>query len=167
MTPYVLVLEMKKLLRNLDGWLAQATAHAEAKKYDTAVLVQTRLAPDMFPFGRQIQAACDVAKFAASRISGKEAPAHPDTETTFPELSARIAKVVAYLDSFTADDFRDIESRTVSLPRWEGKSMTAIDYFVEHGLPNFFFHVTAVYMILRHVGIDVGKRDYLGTLSFR
>src|SRR6185295_18087076 len=101
MTPYVLVLEMKKILRNLDGWLGKATAHAEAKKYDTAVLMQTRLTPDMFSFARQVQSACDVAKFAAARVTGKEAPSHPDTEATFAELSARIGKVVAYLDSFT------------------------------------------------------------------
>ena len=111
MTPHVLILEMKKLLRNLDGWLTKATAHAEARKYDTAVLVQTRLVPDMFPFARQVQSACDSAKYAAARVSGKEPPSHPDTETTFPELSARIAKVVAYLDTFTADDFRDLEGR--------------------------------------------------------
>jgi len=167
MTPHVLILEMKKLLRNLDGWLTKATAHAEARKYDTAVLVQTRLVPDMFPFARQVQSACDSAKYAAARVSGKEPPSHPDTETTFPELSARIAKVVAYLDTFTADDFRDLEGRTITLPRWEGKSMTAIDYLVEHALPNFFFHVTTAYAILRQAGVDVGKRDYLGSLSLR
>jgi hypothetical protein len=167
MTPYVLVLEMKKILRNLDGWLAKATAHAEAKKYDTSVLMQTRLTPDQFSFARQVQSACDVAKFAAARVTGKEAPSHPDTETTFAELSARIGKVVAYLDSFTADDFAGLDGRTVSLPRWEGKSMTALDYFVEHGLPNFFFHTTTAYAILRQVGVDVGKRDFLGTLSFK
>jgi len=167
MTPHVLILEMKKLLRNLDGWLTKAAAHAEAKKYDTAVLVQTRLVPDMFPFARQVQSACDSAKYAAARVSGKEPPSHPDTETTFPELSARIAKVVAYLDTFTADDFRDLEGRTITLPRWEGKSMTAIDYLVEHALPNFFFHVTTAYAILRQAGVEVGKRDYLGSLSLR
>ena len=167
MTPHLLILEMKKLLRNLDGWLTKAAAHAEAKKYDTAVLVQTRLVPDMFPFARQVQSACDSAKYAAARVSGKEPPSHPDTETTFPELSARIAKVVAYLDTFTADDFRDLEGRTITLPRWEGKSMTAIDYLVEHALPNFFFHVTTAYAILRQAGVDVGKRDYLGSLSLR
>jgi hypothetical protein len=167
MTPHVLILEMKKLLRNLDGWLTKAAAHAEAKKYDTAVLLQTRLVPDMFPFARQVQSACDSAKYAASRVAGKEPPSHPDTETTFPELSARIAKVVAYLDTFTADDFRDLDGRTITLPRWEGKSMTAIDYLVEHALPNFFFHITTAYAILRQAGVEVGKRDYLGSLSLR
>lgn len=167
MTPHVLVLEMKKLLRNLDGWLGKATAHAEARKYDTSVLLQTRLTPDMFPFVRQVQSACDSAKFAASRVTGKDAPSHPDTETSFAELSARIGKVVAYLDTFTANDFAGADTRTVSLPRWEGKSMTAIDYLVEHAVPNFFFHLTTAYAILRQAGVDVGKRDYLGALSLK
>jgi hypothetical protein len=167
MTPHVLVLEMKKLLRNLDGWLAKATAHAEAKKYDPSVLLQTRLIPDMFPFVRQVQSTCDSAKFAASRVAGKDSPSHPDTETTIAELSARIGKVVEYLDTFTAEDFAGADTRTVSLPRWEGKSMTAIDYLVEHAMPNFFFHLTTAYAILREAGVDVGKRDYLGTLSLK
>ena len=167
MTPHVILLEMKKVLHNLDGWLAKASAHAEAKKFDPAVLVQTRLSPDMFPFARQVQTACDTAKLAAARLTGKEAPSHPDTETTFAELSARIAKVTAYLDTFTANDFAGVESRTVSLPRWEGKSMTALDYFVEHAIPNFFFHATTAYAILRHSGVDIGKRDFLGPLTLR
>ena len=158
---------MTKMLRHLDGWLTKAAAHAEAKKYDTAVLVQTRLTPDMFPLARQVQSACDTAKFAAARLTGKEAPSHPDTETTFAELSARIGKVVDYLNTFTAADFADVDSRTISLPRWEGKSMTVIDYFVEHAVPNLFFHVTTTYAILRQAGVDIGKRDYLGKLSLR
>jgi hypothetical protein len=167
MTPHVFVLEMKKLLRNLDGWLGKATAHAEAKKYDPGVLIQTRLTPDMFPFVRQVQSACDSAKFAAARATGKDAPSHPDTETTLAALSSRINSVVDYLDTFTAADFAEVDSRTVSLPRWEGKSMTAIDYFVEHAVPNFFFHITMAYAILRQAGVDIGKRDYLGTLSLK
>ena len=167
MTPHVLVLEMKKLLRNLDNWLTKAAAHAEAKKYDPSVLLQTRLTPDMFPFVRQVQSACDSAKFAAARTTGKDAPSHPDTEATFAELSARIGKTVEYLDSFTAADFAGIEERTISLPRWEGKSMTATDYVIEHAMPNFFFHVTTAYALLRHNGVELGKRDFLGQLSLR
>jgi len=167
MTPHTLLLQMTKMLRQLDGWLTKATAHAEAKKYDTAVLAQTRLTPDMFPLARQIQSACDAAKFAASRTTGKDAPSFPDTETTFAELSARIGKTVEYLGTISEADFAGVEGRTVSLPRWEGKSLTAIDYLVEHAQPNFFFHLTTSYAILRQVGVDIGKRDYLGTLSFR
>jgi hypothetical protein len=167
MTPHILLIQMSKMLRNVDGWLTKAAAHAEAKKYDTAVLVQTRLAPDMFAFARQVQSACDTAKYAAARAAGKEAPSHPDTETTFAELSARIGKVVEYLGTFTAADFAGADSRTIALPRWEGKSMTAIDYLVEHAIPNFYFHVTTAYAILRQAGVDVGKRDYLGTLTMK
>jgi hypothetical protein len=167
MNPHIVLAEMKKMLSNLDGWLTKASAHAEAKKFDPAVLIQSRLAPDMFPLVRQIQSSCDTAKFAAARISGKEPPSNPDTETTFADLEARIAATIAYLDTITAADVAGAGDRTLSLPRWEGKSMNAVDYFVEHAIPNFFFHVTMTYAILRHAGVDLGKRDYLGAMSFR
>lgn len=152
------------MLRNLDGWLAKATEHAQGKKYATTTLLQSRLAPDMFPLVRQIQSACDTAKFAAARITGKDAPSHPDTETDVAQLSERIAATIAFLESFAAADFAGVDDRRVSLPRWEGKTMSATDYFVEHAIPNFFFHVTTAYAILRHNGVDVGKRDYLGPM---
>jgi hypothetical protein len=164
---YPLVLEMKKLLRNVLGWLDKAEADAAARGYDANVLLQSRLAPDMFPLVRQIQSACDNAKFAAAFASGKEPPAHQDTEQTFSEVRARILLVIAYLDTFTGQDFNGTDSRTVRRPRWEGKEMTATDYFVEHAMPNFFFHLTTAYAILRHNGVGVGKRDYLGELSLR
>ena len=164
---YTIVLEMKKLLGTVDGWLDKATAHATARKYDPSVLLQSRLAPDMFPLVRQLQAACDQAKYAAGRASGKDIPAHADTEQTFDELRKRVASVVAYLDGFTARDFEGTDDRTISLPRWEGKSLTATSYFIEHALPNFFFHLTTTYALLRHNGVEVGKRDFLGALSFR
>jgi hypothetical protein len=166
-TTYAIVLEMKKLLRNLDGCLEKGVAHATAKKFDPGVLLQSRLAPDMFPLVRQIQSACDHAKFAAARTAGKDPPSHPDTEQTMQEARTRIATVVEYLDGFGAADFEGADSRTVSLPRWEGKSMTATEYFAEFALPNFFFHLTTAYAILRHNGVDVGKRDYLGALPLR
>jgi hypothetical protein len=161
------LLQTKKLLQNVDGWLTKAEAHAAAKKYDPNLLLQCRLAPDMFPLVRQVQAACDAAKFAAARLAGKEAPSHPDDEKTIADLRKRVAAVVAYLDGFKASDFDGADGRTVSLPRWEGKSMKATDYFLEHALPNFFFHLTMTYALLRHNGIDVGKRDYLGQLTMR
>jgi hypothetical protein len=167
MSIYLTVLEVKKLLRNLDAWLEKGVAHAAAKHFDPTVLLQSRLAPDMFPLLRQIQAACDQAKYAASRAAGKTPPSHPDDEQTVEEARKRIATVASYLDTFTQHDFDGIESRSVSLPRWEGKSMTATDYFIEHALPNFFFHLTTAYAILRHNGVDIGKRDYLGTMSLR
>lgn len=167
MSTYAMVLEMKKLLGNMDGWLQKAAAFATTKKFDANVLLASRLAPDMFPLVRQIQVACDSAKYAASRTAGKEPPSHPDTEQTIEDVRKRIATTIAYLDTFKESDFAATASRTVSLPRWEGKSMTATDYFVEHAMPNFFFHLTAAYAILRHNGVDVGKSDYLGALNLR
>jgi hypothetical protein len=100
-------------------------------------------------------------------LSGKEAPSHPDTEKTFDELRARVRGVIAYLDGLSASDFDTAASRVVTQPRWEGKTMTGANYFLEHALPNFFFHTTHVYAILRHSGVNLGKRDYLGALSLR
>lgn len=167
MTPHLIIGQLKKHLSNVDGWLDKALAHATAKKYDANTLLTARLAPDMFPLVRQIQAFCDQAKYAAGRVTGKEIPAHPDTETTIDELRKRIASVVAYLDTFTARDFEGSDDRSVTTPRWEGKSMVATTYLLEHAMPNFFFHLMTTYSILRHNGIDVGKRDYLGAITYR
>lgn len=167
MSIHVFVLEMHKLLKSLDHCLDKAVAHATAKKYDVNHLLHDRLSPDMLPLSFQIQATCDQAKYAASRTAGKEPPAHPDTEKTVEELKKRIANVVSYLETFKKSDFDGVADRTISLPRWEGKSMTAIDYFVEHAQPNFFFHLTTAYAILRHNGVEIGKRDFLGALSQR
>jgi hypothetical protein len=167
MSIYVNVLEMKKLLKSLDACLEKATAYAAAKKFEPSVLLESRLAPDMFPLMRQIQATCDQAKLGVARAAGKAPPSHPDDEKTMDDARRRIAAVIAYLETFTKADFEGMEERTVTTPRWEGKSMTATNYFAEHALPNFFFHLTAAYMILRNNGVDVGKRDYLGALTFR
>jgi hypothetical protein len=93
-------------------------------------------------------------------------PSHPDTEKTVAELRARIATVIAFLDTFKAADFDGTDARKLSLPRWEGKSMTATDYVIQHAMPNFFFHLTTAYDLLRHNGVDIGKRDFLGQLTF-
>ena len=167
MSIYPFVLEMKKLLRGLDGMLDKAVAYASVKKFDPNVLMQARLAPDMFPFVRQVQSVCDQAKYAVSRCAGRETPSHPDTEQTIDDLKKRIATVVAYFDEYSAKDFEGLENRTVTTPRWEGKSLTALNYFIEHAQPNFYFHLTTTYAILRHNGVDVGKRDFIGQLSWR
>ncbi len=159
--------QMKKQLRQIDAWFDAAVAHGKARSFDPNVLVGMRLAPDQFAFARQVQIACDTAKLAASRLTGKEAPAQADTETTLDELRARVHSVLAYLDGLTAKDFEGAAARTVTQPRWEGKVMSGGDYFLEHALPNFYFHMTHVYAILRHNGVSVGKRDYLGALSLR
>jgi uncharacterized protein len=157
--------QMKKMLGQLDKWLDATAAYAKTKAFDPSVVLGLRLAPDQFAFARQVQAACDTAKLAASRLTGKEAPSHPDTEQTIEELQARVRAVVAYLDGFSAKDFEGAAKRVITQPRWEGKTMTGANYFLEHAVPNFFFHTTHAYAILRHNGVSIGKRDYLGALT--
>jgi hypothetical protein len=159
--------QFKKELGQLDTWLAAAIAYAREKPFDPNVLLLSRLAPDQFPLARQVQSACDTAKLAAARLTGKEAPKHADTEQTIDELRVRVRSVIDYLETFTAKDFESAATRVVTTPRWEGKTMTGADYFREHALPNLFFHVVHVYAILRHNGVKLGKSDYLGKLSLR
>ena len=157
--------QMNKMLGQMDKWLETTTTHAKAKSFDPHVLMTARLAPDQFPLARQVQITCDTAKLAASRLTGKEAPAHADTETTIDELRTRVKAVMAYLDSCTSKDFEGAATRVVTQPRWEGKVMSGADYFMEHAVPNFFFHMSHCYAILRHNGVGLGKKDYLGPLS--
>ncbi len=149
----------------MEKWLDVAKAFAEAKAIDPNLFIGFRLAPDQFPFVRQVQIACDTAKLGASRLTGKEAPTYADTEQTFDQLKERIHSTVRYLDGFSAADFKDTATTTVSTPRWEGRTMTGADYFIEHAIPNFFFHATTAYSILRHNGVNLGKKDYLGQLT--
>ena len=158
--------QMKKQLGQLDKWLESAEKFAKDKSFDPALFLGFRLAPDQFAFGRQVQATCDVAKLSIARLAGKEAPKHEDNEKTLDELRARVKSVIAYLDGFTAKDFDQAATRVITQPRWEGKTMSGANYFLQHGLPNFFFHLTTTYAILRHNGVDVGKRDFLGALTF-
>ena len=158
--------QMKKQLGQLDKWLEAAATYADSRKFDPNLFLGFRLAPDQFSLVKQVQAACDTAKLAASRLTGKDAPSHPDTEATIDELRARIRSVVAYLDGFSAADFAESATRSVTTPRWEGKTMTGENYFLEHGQPNFFFHLTHAYAILRHNGVGLGKRDYLGAITY-
>ena len=164
---YDLFLQMKKMLGQVSVWLDKAEAHAKEKSFEPNLFVSLRLAPDQLAFARQIQIACDTAKLGASRLTGKEAPSHADTEQTLDELRARLRSVIAYLDGFSEKDFEGAATRSVTQPRWEGKVMTGKDYFIEHVQPNFYFHAAHTYAILRHNGVPVGKRDYLGTLSQR
>jgi hypothetical protein len=164
---YRTVLELKKMLGNLDKWLEKGAAHAKAKSFEPDVLLQCRLAPDQYPLMRQVQSACDSAKFAAARLSGKEAPKHPDVEQTMDELRARVRTCVQYLDGFKVGDFAGASDRLVELPFLEGKKLAALDYLMEMAVPNFFFHATHAYAILRHNGVDVGKMDYIGELTLR
>lgn len=161
---YETIVQMKKMVANLDRWIEKAIAFADTKKFDPNVLVVARLAPDMYAFARQVQGACDAAKFAAARLAGKEPPKHPDTETTVGELRARCKTVTAYLDGFKASDFEGAEKRKIVTPHDDGKFTYGGDYLCQRALPNFYFHVTMAYAILRHNGVDVGKRDYLGEI---
>jgi len=159
--------QMKKQLGQIDKWFDAATDFAKSKSFDPNTFVTMRLAPDQFAFARQVQIACDTAKTATARLTGKEAPAHADTETTLDELRARVKSVIAYLDGFSEKDFEGAKDRTITQPRWEGKTMTGHDYFLEHALPNFYFHLTHIYALLRHNGVTLGKRDFLGALTQR
>ena len=165
MTIYDLTVpQLSKMLRNLDHWLKSAQAHATAKKFTVENLMSARLAPDQFAFVRQVQSACDHAKFMCGRLTGKEFPSHPDTETTFEQLHARIASVLGYLETFKPEDFQGVETRQIALSWLQGKHYKAVDYLVQFALPNFYFHVTTAYAILRHNGVELGKRDYLGNI---
>ena len=157
---------LTKMLRNLDSCIQKGIAYAEQRKFDPEVFVNARLAPDQFAFVRQVQSTCDTAKFLAAKLSGKEPPSHPDTEQTLAELRARIATVVVYLESFKREDFVGAIDRLVTFDRWKGKAMRGGDYLDHHALPNFYFHFTTAYAILRHGGVDVGKLDFLGERPF-
>ena len=159
--------QLVKMLRNVDGWLATTIAFADRRKFDVNNLMKARLAPDQFTFDKQVQTACDNAKLIVARLAAREWPAHPDTETTFDQLRARIATVVAYVEQFKPDDFAGAEERKITLPWMETKWMRGDEYVVQFALPNFYFHVATTYAILRHNGVELGKRDFIGGVPMR
>jgi hypothetical protein len=147
----------------LSAILDKAAAHAEAKKIDPSVFITARLAPDMYSLARQVQAASDAAKSGAARLAGIDVPSFPDTETTFPELQARIAKTVAFLESVSPAQIDGNEERAITLKlRDREVHFVGQSYLLGFNLPNFYFHVAMAYAILRHNGVEIGKRDYLG-----
>ena len=159
-----LVPQYAKMLHNLDQWLDKAEAHAKAKKFEVDTLVHARLAPDMYSLDRQVQSACDNAKFSAAYLSGKEPPSHPDTEKTFPELHERIKKCLAFLETVSPADVAGGEERKVA-PKWlQGKWAKGSEFALQLSVPNFYFHVSMAYAILRHNGVDLGKRDFIGNI---
>jgi hypothetical protein len=151
-------------LRNLSAILDKGQAHCEAKKIDPAVMCGMRLIADMFPLSRQVQIACDTAKGAVARLAGVEVPKHEDTEQTFAELKQRIAKTIDFVLSVNPEKLDGAEERTVTL-RLGGRDVTynGLQYLLGHAWPNFYFHVTTAYDILRANGVELGKRDYIGT----
>ena len=151
------------MLKNLSAILDKAAAHAEARKIDPLVLTSARLAPDMFPLSRQVQIACDGAKGAMARLAGVEIPKHEDTEKTFDELKARIAKTVAFVEGFKPAQIDGTEDREIVLKlRGKDVSFKGMPYLLGFAYPNFYFHVTTAYAILRHNGVELGKGDFLG-----
>jgi uncharacterized protein len=161
------VRQFTKMLKSLDRQLGKASEQATAKKYDPGVLLQARLAPDMFPLVKQVQRACDGVKFLAARTSGRDAPKHPDTEQTMDELRARVQTVIEYAEGFGPDVFASAESRVVPMNFMPGKGMAAFDWVREFNVPNTYFHFAMAYAILRLNAVDLGKADWIGSLTLR
>ncbi len=154
---------LMRSLENLVAILEKSAAHTEARKIDPAILINSRLYPDMFPLGRQVQIASDIARRGAARLAGLEAPNFEDNETSFPELIARLQTTTAYLETLTPEQIDGSEEKLITLP--VGKdTMTfeGLSYLLHFILPNVYFHVTTTYDILRHCGVELGKGDYLG-----
>jgi uncharacterized protein len=155
--------QFTRTLTALAAILHKAEAHAAAKKIDPAVILQSRLYPDMFTLTEQVQLACDFAARAAARLSGHEIRNFPDTETTFAEVQARIATALDYIASFPEADFTGADTRSITVKQSSGDQvMTGAAYLAHLSQPQFFFHVTAAYCILRSIGVDIGKRDFMG-----
>jgi len=155
-----------RMLTNLRAILNKAAAYAQARKIDEAVLLNARLFPDMFPLTRQVQIACDFARGTAARLAGREPPAFEDTEKTLAELVARIDRSLDYIRGIAAGEIEGSEGREIVRPiRGEPKKFTGLNFLIQYALPNFFFHATTAYAILRHSGLEIGKADYIGQLD--
>jgi uncharacterized protein len=156
-------------LNALSALLDKAEAHAEAKKIDPTTLLNARLFPDMFALTRQVQSACDQAKNGGARLAGIDPPRYEDTEKTIPELKARIAKTVAFVKSLDAKKIDASADREITFPLGSTNKghMKGADYLNHFVLPNFYFHATTAYDILRHNGIEIGKRDFFGAIPMR
>jgi len=150
-------------LRNLSAILDKAQAHADARKIDPLVLTNARLYPDMLPLKRQVHIACDTAKYSVARLAGVEAPKHEDVEETFVDLKVRIAKTLDFIQTFKPAQIDGSEEKAIHLKLGQREvDFKGMQYLLGHALPNFYFHVVTAYDILRHNGVEVGKRDYLG-----
>jgi hypothetical protein len=167
MTIYAAVRQMHKVVGQIDSWLVKASSHAASLSYDPSILLGAYLAPDQVPLVRQVQNACDRAKYAAARLAGKDGPRHHDTERTMDELRARIATCKAYLDTFVASEFDDAATRVVTLPFLDDRTIPGEAYLRELALPGFYFHATNAYAILRHNGVPLTMRDFIGETSLQ
>lgn len=157
----------KKMLGQLDHLLSKGAAYAIEKGITEDALLSNRLAPDMFPFSKQIQIASDNAKGCVARLCGIEAPVMEDNEASVADLHERIAKTIAFLESVSVEQFDGAKDRSVTLKYYPGKHFSGHDYLTEYALPNFFFHVNVAYALLRSLGVDIGKSDYIGHLSLK
>jgi hypothetical protein len=163
---HLAIRQFARSLKNLDVILGKAVSHAEARKFDVNNFVGLRLAPDMLPFANQIRIATDMAKAAAANLGGKEAPKWDDNEKTVEELRGRLHKCISYLEGFAPADFEKVSSKTiVKIPFPQGKALHADEYLFGRQIPNFFFHVTTAYNLLRQGGVEVGKLDFIGPLE--
>ncbi|MDD5577852.1 MAG: DUF1993 domain-containing protein [Methylobacter sp.] len=154
-----------RMLGNLSSILDKAMAHAEEKKIDPSVFINYRLAPDMYPLSKQVQIATDMVKGCAARLAGIDVPSYEDNETTFADLQARIAKTIAFLQSITQGQINGSEERTITLKIRDNEiSFIGQSYLLNFVLPNFYFHITTAYAILRHKGVGIGKMDFLGDI---
>jgi hypothetical protein len=152
-----------RMLHNLDGIIDKAAADIAAGKLDAEAVLHARLAPDMFDFTRQVQLATDFAKSPAARLAGVEVPKYPDEETTLPQLKTRIAGVAAFLRGFKPAQFEGAAQRQITIPmRDRTLELVGQDYLLDFAQPNFYFHYTTAYAILRHLGVEIGKKDFMG-----
>jgi hypothetical protein len=164
---YPIINQFSQALKNIEVWLNKAEQHAAAKKFDVGVLMTSRLAPDMREFIYQVQSACDYVKGAAAALSGQTPPRHEDNEQTIEEVRARIRKTVAFAESVEEGQYAGAGDRKVSLSfAPQGKVIGCKDYLLQIAIPNIHFHFTTAYAILRHNGVDIGKRDFLGPVRW-
>ena len=160
---YEIVSQCVRSVKNLDIFLDKAQQHATQRKFDVGILMKSSLAPDMKNFIYQVQSACDYVKGAAAWLSGQMPPRHPDTEQTVDELRSRIRKTIAFAESVSEAQYDGAADRKVS---WGGKIIGGDDYLLQMSLPNIYFHLTTAYAILRHNGVDIGKKDFLGPIRW-
>ena len=161
---YPMIQQCSQALKTIEVWFDKAGQHAAAKKFDVGVLMTSRLAPDMREFIYQVQSACDYVKGAAAWLSGQMPPRHPDTEQTVDELRSRIRKTIAFAESVSEAQYDGAADRKVI---WGGgKVIRGDDYLLQIAIPNIYFHLTTAYDILRHNGVDIGKKDFLGPIRW-
>jgi len=165
---YSLVVEQfTRSLEALNGLLAQAEKFAKERNFDANSFLELRLAPDMFNLARQIQICTDISKGAIARLTGKQAPSFEDGKTTFEELRVRIGKTIEFIQSAKSEEFSGFEQKMITFPWYPGKGLEGLDYVTSFALPNFYFHLTTTYNLLRGHGVELGKAHYLGKMNWK